>query len=66
MCYTKIMDKLNDSLLIQPKSSRRAAKVIQPIPMSERDSFIEALKNATTVEDLPEPYKGYMKHGYKP
>ena len=59
------MAKEEKSLAIQPESSRKAAVVIQEMPMSERAKFIQALENATQIKDLPEPYLSYMENGYK-
>jgi hypothetical protein len=59
------MEKSEASLATQPDSSRRAAVVIQGMPPQVRFKFVEALEKATKIGDLPEPYKGYMKNGYK-
>lgn len=52
------------SLVAQPKTSRRAAKVIQKVPVPLQAGFIRALETHTSVLSLPEPYKSWMINGY--
>jgi hypothetical protein len=46
--------------------SRRMAKVVQNMPLEVRNRFIEAVKLASSEDQILEPYRSYLKNGYKP
>jgi len=53
------------NLITNPETSRQAAEAIQGMDFGLRDRFIEALRKAKKVSDLPPIYQDYLKNGYK-
>ena len=53
-----------DTLLDTPETSRRGAAIIQKLDTKERYEFLDAMAKAHTIEELPEPFAGWMRHGY--
>jgi hypothetical protein len=52
---------IDNHLALQPETSHRAARVIQDMDFETRTLFINALENAASVQDLPEPFRSLMK-----
>jgi hypothetical protein len=50
----------------EPDLSRRMAKVVQPMPIEVKYRFIEAVELASSEDQILEPYRSYLKKGYKP
>lgn len=50
----------------QPKWSRLAATRVQNMSLDVRTKFVNAMEAVTTIDDLEEPYKGYLLDGYTP
>jgi len=55
---------IKGSLATQPEASRRAARIIQNVPLAERRHFISALENYAKISDLPALYQEWFKDGY--
>jgi len=50
----------------EPALSRRMARVVQPMSINLKTRFIEAVKLASSEDQIIEPYRSYLKNGYKP
>lgn len=53
-------------LAAQPKWSRLGAQRVQGMPHEIRVLFVKAMGKATTIDELPEPYRAYLVEGYFP
>lgn len=52
--------------IFEPDLSRRMAKVVQNMPLEVKYRFIEAVKTASSEDQMLEPFRSYLKNGYKP
>jgi hypothetical protein len=52
--------------LLEPTLSRRMARVVQTMDLDLKARFIEAVKMASSEDQIFEPYRSYLKNGYKP
>lgn len=52
--------------LLEPTLSRRMARVVQTMDLDLKARFIEAVKMASSEDQILEPYRSYLKNGYKP
>lgn len=52
--------------IYEPKLSRRMARVVQMMPLQVKYRFIEAVQLASSEDQILEPYRSYLKNGYKP
>jgi len=52
--------------LLEPTLSRRMARVVQTMDLDLKARFIEAVKLASSEDQILEPYRSYLKKGYKP
>lgn len=52
--------------IFEPKLSRRMAKVVQTMPPEIKYRFIEMVELASSEDQILEPYRSYLKNGYKP
>jgi hypothetical protein len=52
--------------IFEVELSRRMAKVVQNMPLEVRNRFIEVVKLASSEDQILEPYRSYLKNGYKP
>ena len=50
----------------EPDLSRRMARVVQTMSINLKTRFIEAVKLASSEDQILEPYRSYLKNGYKP
>ena len=50
----------------EPALSRRMARVVQTMSINLKTRFIEAVKLASSEDQILEPYRSYLKNGYKP
>ena len=49
-----------------PDLSRRMARIVQTMSIDLKTRFIEAVKIASSEDQILEPYRSYLKNGYKP
>ena len=50
----------------EPALSRRMARVVQTMSINLKTRFIEAVKLASSEDQILEPYRSYLKNDYKP
>ncbi len=50
----------------EPNLSHRMARVVQNMSLDLKARFIEAVKLASSEDQILEPYRSYLKNGYKP
>lgn len=52
--------------IYEPAISRRMAKIVQNMPPEVKYRFIDAVEMASGEDQILEPYRSYLKNGYKP
>jgi len=52
--------------IFEPALSRRMARIVQNMPPEIKYRFIDAVEMASSEDQILEPYRSYLKKGYKP
>lgn len=52
--------------LTEPTLSRRMAQVVQTMDLRTQGLFIQAVRLASSEDQILEPYRTYLREGYKP
>lgn len=50
----------------EPELSRRMARIVQNMPPEVKYPFIDAVQLASSEDQILEPYRSYLRSGYKP